>query len=62
MAELLQQGIGRVRGSAAAPVAGSAFLISAGHVMTCAHVVERGAGPARGTPWTAPAYRRIGPG
>ncbi len=49
MAELLQQGIGRVRGSPAEPVAGSAFLISAGHVMTCAHVVNAGLG----RPWNA---------
>src|SRR5271166_1646252 len=49
MAELLQQGIGRVRGSATAPVAGSAFLISASHVMTCAHVVN----VALGRAWNA---------
>ena len=46
MAELLQQGIGRVRGSATSPVAGAAFLISARHAMTCAHVVNVAIGRA----------------
>jgi Trypsin-like peptidase domain len=40
MAEPLQQGIARVRGSASALVAGTAFLISPRHVLTCAHVVN----------------------
>jgi hypothetical protein len=46
VAELLQQGIARVRGSTTSPVAGSAFLISPRHVMTCAHVVNVAIGRA----------------
>jgi hypothetical protein len=46
MAELLQHGIARVRGSATASVAGTAFLISPRHVMTCAHVVNVALGRA----------------
>jgi hypothetical protein len=46
MAELLQQAIARVRGSATAPIAGTAFLISERHVMTCAHVVNVALGRA----------------
>jgi WD40 repeat protein len=46
MAELLQQAIARVRGSATASVAGTAFLISERHVMTCAHVVNVALGRA----------------
>src|SRR5271165_7068131 len=46
MAELLQQAIARVRGSATASIAGTAFLISERHVMTCAHVVNVALGRA----------------
>ncbi len=55
MAELLQQGIARVRGSAAAPVAGTAFLVSPRHVMTCAHVVNVALGRAWASPDRPPA-------
>jgi energy-coupling factor transporter ATP-binding protein EcfA2 len=46
MAELSQQGIARVRGSATAPFVGTAFLISPRHVMTCAHVLNAALGRA----------------
>ena len=46
MAEPLQQDIGRVRRTGGAPVAGTCFLISARHVMTCAHVVNVALGRA----------------
>jgi hypothetical protein len=49
MATLLQQGIARLRANQDGQVVGTAFLISARHVMTCAHVVNE----AFGSSWDA---------
>jgi hypothetical protein len=49
MATLLQQGIARLRASQDGQVVGTVFLVSARHVMTCAHVVNE----ALGSSWDA---------